>query len=109
VTLKALRREEPPADPSMLAGFLRRMQDALGVVIEPLLRIPILDGVLLEDVELTTSFQDFPHGLGRKWRGFFVVKTAATTSTVRYEASVDESKLIRLRGGGAGTVSVWVF
>lgn len=87
---------------------LNRVQDNIIQVVNPVLAIPFLDGVLLEDVALTTSFQNIDHTLGRSWRGYIVVKHPVL-GAVTDEPSEDDSKFLRLVSSSAGNVSLWVF
>lgn len=73
----------------------------------------ILDGELVEDVELVgSSYKHVSHGLGRKVRGWIIVASDADTSGV-YGAQADndfpETTLYLYNSGSTATVSLWVF
>ena len=78
--------------------------------------VPILQGRLLEDVvvqkEVTTKIR---HGLGRKLRGWVVVKSGSTVALHDQQVNnkkEDEELWLFLNTGGTGetfTVSLWVF
>jgi hypothetical protein len=70
----------------------------------------ILDGQLLEDVTLTTSFADIAHGLGRTPRGCIPARLSdLATIAEDVPGNPDPSALIRLKASVAVTVSLWVF
>jgi hypothetical protein len=83
-------------------------QPRLKRVFNVLLKIPLLDGVLLSDVELAAA-TDVPvvHGLGRKPLGYFPVALSAEISPYEYAARDD--KFLYLRSASGGTVALWVF
>lgn len=87
---------------------LNLVQDHVLQVVNPVLAIPLLDGVLIEGVALTTSYQNISHTLGRPWRGYIVVRHPML-GAVTNEPSADDSKFLRLVSSAAGTVSLWVF
>lgn len=72
--------------------------------------VPILDGVLLEDLDLTTTAADFTHRLDRKWRGYIVTRqdAAQIVFAARVSTAAD-TNFIRLDADGAVNVDVWVF
>lgn len=60
-------------------------------------------------VNLTTSFQDFPHRLGRKYTGYAVEQNPSSLG-VLVETSTDPKLFIRLRcSAGSGTVTLRVY
>ena len=70
---------------------------------------PILQGVLLKDVSVTTSGTEIPHTLGRRWNGWIVVDKTTTASVTRSD-STDETKFLKLTSSsGTITISLWVF
>lgn len=72
--------------------------------------IEIIDGQLLEAVELTTSGQRISHRLGRKARGFFLVDSSADVRVFRDSTlSVDSTLYLPLQASSACTVTLWVF
>src|SRR5688500_3111196 len=92
-----------------LSEQLNRVQDRVEGSVRRLEGSMLLDGILLEDVELTASFQDFSHKLGRKYRGYIVVKASDDINLPNVEASADDTRFIRIASNATSTVSIWVF
>ena len=65
-------------------------------------------GQLLENLALTTSPLDVSHALGRRYRGFDVVKRSAGQHVYQSDSG-DDTKFIRLTASGSVTVSIYVF
>ena len=89
---------------------LVKTQDALELWIDQLVdSIPLLDGILIEDQDLvfgTTLV--IPHGLGRKWRGWFPTKLSVSTNV--YDDGVPDENYLNLNITAANaTISLWVF
>lgn len=103
----ALVRKDPlpfSANPALQFSqdSLRKLQTALSV-------IPFLDGVLLEDLAVTTTATDFAHGLNRTFRGFIVLKVKDNSVIRNPAASTNDAKFIRLQTGTNTTATLWVF
>lgn len=78
--------------------------------------LPIIQGQLLEGVQAAASgvAQEFPHALGRNYRGVIIVCQSVGTITLRVlspSSSSDSSKyfVVQLSGATAVTFSAWVF
>lgn len=83
-------------------------QDRLKKVFNALLKVPILDGRLLENVVLAAATTAaVPHGLGRKPLGYFPI--ALSAGIVPYEAAARDDKFLYLNSAAGGTISLWVF
>lgn len=65
-------------------------------------------GRLLEDLALTTTPAEFPHGLNRGWTGAFVVRSDVPAAFQVSPAS-DDRVYLTLAASTAATVDVWVF
>ena len=91
----------------MREGGVVAVDDALRGII----RVPILQGRLVESVDLTSTFQDVAHGLGRPAVGYIVVGSTDGASIKRDKASErNPSQTIRLATDtGSDTVDLWVF
>lgn len=85
--------------------LLNRVQDNIGRVINPLIDNPLLDGVLL-DFNITTTATKYPHGLGRKPMGWFLV---APQADARVWQTASDSTTLTLTASAAVTCSLWVF
>ena len=86
-------------------------QEHVESVINPVLDSAIIDGVLLEDIALVSgSFTSIEHKLGRKPRGYLVIRKSAAETVYEDVGDYDNRKLfIKLRASGSVTVNLWVF
>lgn len=75
--------------------------------VDSLAAIPILDGVLLEDVSLTTAASRVFHNLGRTVNGFWVVWSEADSRV--WVDGLNTPAFIELRANAPVTVNLWVF
>lgn len=93
-----------------LADTVNRNLDQLRQLVSVLGAVPFLDGVLLEDVEITASGSNpIAHGLGRPFRGFFVVG-GHTDNDIALQASQDDPAIfININCDATQTVNLWVF
>lgn len=85
------------------------IQESLGILKD----LEILDGKLVT-ADITTASTAIPHGLGRSYKGYIVVKTvmadASTfTGSVYEDPSPDDSIYLKLDTTVNVTVTVWVF
>ncbi len=79
----------------------------LGVKLD---QIPFLNGVLVENVVFTTAPRRVPHGLGRRYRGFFVVKQSASGTLANTpEIEGDPKQELGLTSNANLVCSLWVF
>ena len=85
------------------------LQEDLFNVLAPLTKNPLLDGVLLEDISISTTATAFPHKLGRKWRGAILTKLSANVTVWYPTALQDETKFITIDASGSATASFWIF
>ena len=99
----------PPDQPELV-----RAQDNISAAMARVVACPILDGVLIEDVVITTSV-NVAHGLGRAWRGYLITKKNTNANVYSPTASnTSPAALLPLTASlGTGvanvTVSLWVF
>lgn len=75
--------------------------------VDALAAIPILDGVLLEDVELSATAKRVYHNLGRTVNGFWVVWSDADSRV--WVDGLNTSAFIELAANASVTVNLWVF
>lgn len=68
----------------------------------------IVNGRLIEDINITTAGTTVNHGLGRIWSGWFVVDNTADVR-VWSVPSADEKKYLMLDASGTATIAIWVF
>ena len=85
-----------------------QLQANIAQAITPAINCPLIDGVLIKDVDLTTSSRDISHGLGRPYQGWLVVDIDANQKV--YSVSNNKKdRLLTLKASGATRVSIWVF
>ena len=99
----------PPDFP--MARVFNTAQDHIESVINPILTSAIINGVILEDIDLvSTGFTSVEHKLGRKPRGYLVIRKSAAETVYEDVGDYDNRKLfIKLRASGSVTVNLWVF
>lgn len=89
---------------------VNRLQSHIKTTLNPLLQLPISDGVLLKDLEIGTSDTRVNHGLGREFEGFILTKLNANAAV--YEsttANPSKDRYILLKAGSAVTVDIYFF
>ena len=108
--MKKFKKLFIPADFPMARVF-NSAQDHIESVINPVLNSAIIDGVILEDIDLVSgSFTSVEHKLGRKPRGYLVIRKSAAETVYEDVGDYDNRKLfIKLRASGSVTVNLWVF
>lgn len=74
---------------------------------EPLTRNPLLDGQLIQGVNLVTS-KEVPHNLGRPWIGY-IITYSSTLATFKSTRKATDSQFIYLEANTPVMVDVWVF
>lgn len=93
-----------------LEDKLLKLQDSIDSAFRKLFSlVPILDGRLLENVVLTTTAVEVPHGLGRKPRGWILVKSGVSIIVYQTSESAYPELNLRLTASGTDVVSIWVF
>lgn len=103
----ALSRFRPlrTSDAELLA-----IQKSLQEALDPLSSNQFLDSILLDEVALTTSFQNIPHKLGRKYVGWVVVgKDADARVWNDTAANTEAESFVRLRASASVNVRLYVF
>jgi len=94
-----------------MARVFNTAQDHVESVINPVLAAAIIDGIILEDIDLiSTGFTSVEHKLGRKPRGYLVIRKSAAQTVYEEVGDYDSRKLfLKLRASGTVTVNLWVF
>jgi hypothetical protein len=82
------------------------VQDNIINAINPILRNVLLDGVMAEGFDITTTGTSIPHGLNRKPLGYIVIAKDAPSDV--YQTAMD-SKFITLQATADVTISLWIF
>lgn len=85
---------------------LTQLQNSLARIFLDLLGLEILNGRLIEDVEVTTSTATVNHGLNRELKGWIVVKKNADRRVWQTDIT---STTLTLDASATVTVSLWVF
>jgi hypothetical protein len=108
--LKKFKKAFIPPDFPMAREF-NIGQDHIEEVITPVLNAAIIDGVIVEDVILNSStFTDVKHKLGRKPRGYIVIRKSAAQTVFEEAGDYENRKLfLKLKASGAVTVNLWIF
>lgn len=92
-----------------LEDLTAKFQENVGAVVDVLSQIPILDGVLLEQITLTTgAANQVEHRLGREYRGFLVVSSSADSTFWNVDTTF-RKRFIDIRCSANTTVNLWVF
>ena len=87
---------------------LREIQDRLESHLLPYRQCDLVDGVLVEDQELSASTSNaVAHGLDRTPQGWLVVRTNAAATV--YAAQDPDDRYLYLTPSVNVTVSLWVF
>jgi hypothetical protein len=87
-----------------------RLQSHIKTALNPLLELPISDGILIKDLSIETTDTRVNHGLGREYEGFII--TRLQSNAVIYESSTtndDKNLFILLKGSGAATADIYFF
>lgn len=87
-----------------------RLQSHIKTALNPLLELPISDGILIKGLSIETADTRVNHGLGREYEGFII--TRLQSNAVIYESSTingDKNLFILLKGSGAATADIYFF
>ena len=108
--LKKFKKAFIPPDFPMAREF-NIGQDHIEEVITPVLNSAIIDGVIVEDVILNSStFTNIKHKLGRKPRGYIVIRKSAAQTVFEEAGDYENRKLfLKLKASGTVTVNLWIF
>ena len=108
--MKRLKKLIIPPDFPMARVF-NNAQDHLEEVINPITDSQIIAGVILEDIALNSStFTTIEHKLGRKPRGYLVIRKSAAQTVFEDAGDYANRKLfLRLKSSAALTVNLWIF
>lgn len=85
---------------------LNKAQDYTDLALAPVLACPLIDGFLLENIELATGPNIVDHKLDREPRGWFIVSPKAEASI--WETGRTRSSLV-LNASAPVTLSLWCF
>ena len=90
---------------------LDRIQDSIEELFEELATIEIIDGVLVEDIEMFTGTTKLvPHALGKKFKGWIIVRQDANVTINEVPSSGPSRRShVALVSNGDVKISLWVF
>src|SRR6476619_310162 len=90
------------------ADQVRRLQQAVDEATRPVFACPLVDGRLLEGIELGTGSNVLSHGLSRTLKGWILTRVSAqvTISDLQVSNATPERTLV-LDVSAPCTVSVW--
>ncbi len=70
-------------------------------------RVPFLNGVLVEDVALTTASKQVANRLGRGVRGFFVVSVTPDAAIGLSSTQPTDANYVNLEASATCTADIW--
>lgn len=85
---------------------LDQVQSNIGNIIGPILKSPLIDGVQINGVVLSTSPTSVQHLLKRVPQGWFIVDSNAAATV--YRTDWDLNKVILIASAPV-TVSIWIY
>lgn len=97
---------KPKAFRKVVGGDIATLQASVEHAISEVIRNPLLDGVLLENVSLGAGNTKVPHKLDRNLKGFVIVDRSNAATIYRV---TKDDKFLTLNSSAAITVSIWVF
>lgn len=87
---------------------LNRLQTLWRQVLNPLIAVPMNNGIQLEGIVLTASTNVINHKLGRMQQGW-VITDINNVATSIYRSQPFNDKTLTLTSSGAVTVNIWVY
>ena len=100
----------PVAERQSEDEVLNRVQDRVKGSFDALVKLPFLNGALLEDVVLTSgAFTAVNHRLGRPWSGYVVFARNANAVLWHQAPAADANIFVYLQPSANVTVDLWVF
>lgn len=85
---------------------LSKVQDNVDDALSPILSSEVLNGIILSDLEVSSTEQIFNHRLNRQPLGWFVIDR---TDDIRVWRTSWNTKTITLKANNSGAVSLWIF
>ena len=87
---------------------LNRLQTNIEAAVATALKNPLLDGALVEDVKLEVGNNIVNHKLGRKYKGYIIVKQNVVANFYKVDNNFTDKHIV-LNSSAQVTVSIWVF
>lgn len=90
---------------------LGRLQNAWASALNPIVDLPLLKGVQLKNVELTTGANIINHRLGRAPQGYILTRTqdAATTLYDTQSTNPRPELTLQLNSSATCRVDLWIY
>ena len=88
---------------------LQQLQDNVYEVVRTWEVVPLLQGLLIEDVILGATATDVAHGLGRRPRGWIVTRRNGTATIYEPSAAALPDRFLKLQATATIVCSLWVF
>lgn len=89
---------------------LTLLQSNWATLLNPLLDLPINKGLILENVSLATGTNNINHKLGRKLRGWWLVRVSSSVTVYDAQSNVPNPDVVlRLVSSAPSTVDIYVF
>lgn len=85
---------------------INRLQSQIEQSLNPVLKQAILDGVIINDIAITTAGVEIEHGLGRQPLGWALIDNQADARIWR---TAWTDRLLTLDASGTSTISIYVF
>ena len=103
MALKAMKTIQPDSYDSDVIQrntkeFVKQLEDNI-----------ILDGILLNDIVITTADTVIEHKLNRKFQGWMIVRKNANADVWESATQTLESKFITLKSDTTVTVSIYIY
>lgn len=87
---------------------LKRVQENLVNKMNEILDNPLISGIRIAQVSLSSGSNRVPHGLGRPYVGVLITKRS--TGAVIYDETPSEPRtFVQLNSSGSCVVDLWVF
>lgn len=102
--MKSIARVQTP-DP-----LVNQLQTNIIQGLAPILKNPLIDGIILSGVSLISGDNTITHTLGRKLIGWCIVRQrAASTLYDKQDTNASPDKTLILNSSGAATIDIYVF
>jgi hypothetical protein len=88
---------------------LSQMQTRWASILNPVIATPIVNGLQLSNVKLTSGTNVLNHTLARVMQGWFLVDNETTATVYRPSTAPFNDLTLTLVASGATTISLWVY
>ena len=89
---------------------LDKVQKNVEQALTPLLQSLVLDGVFLQNVQLSSGVNNVAHQLGRRLNGWIIVRKRANAQIWdEQDSNATPTRTLRLQASADAIVDLWVF